>query len=621
MNIDSFKKLKDKIGWLPLIIVIYFIPIIFGFYYIARYAVNVPFWDQWDTIVSWTIEWHQGNFDFERLFEVQNDSRPLVSNVLMFLVSVLTDLNIKVIFYIGYAIYIISFVILIYFIKTDLKLDYPALILLVPLSFYAFNPYYVVRFFENLGAVTYPLVLLSAFITIYLIYKSKNSYPYYFSSIGMGAICTFTGAPGLTIWLAGAVQLIFQKMHRKWQKVAIWIVSAVAIFFVYYVLLGLEKEGVHSTGAYSSFLMTFVHYPLQKFLCFMGVIGSEVIHDEQIALFFGLIIFVVAIALIYVNRKFLELDRLSKWYGILTFGTLISLELTLTRSGSESLSIFGPPDTIFYIPAPRHSLAIFLPLMCIYILSIIYTINSIAENSSKKLDDFYLFITERKHLNLFLLGIISMLLLCGILLHILPGLSLSEATHNQQSENQYVLQNYAIAQDYELASLHYDPYIVRTEGAKLDHYKLSIFANPNLNSNPTVDWNSLVFIKGGMMNIDIFDNNSYMNEREIIHVDKKSNLSIELNGWAVDSLSKNGNTRTYLVFKNEDDEIIVPTIRTSRQDVANSFGVQSYINSGWMAIVPTQDFKEECYNISLRILRTNGEEYFELNGDKPICFN
>ena len=618
----AVEKSKKKIVWLSIIAVIYSIPVLFGFYFIAHYAVNVPYWDQWDTIVPWTIEWYDGNFDFGKLIAPQNDSRPLVTNVLMLLTSILTALNIKMMFFIGYTVYVICFIVLLYFIKTDMKLDYITLILLIPVSLYMFNPYYLLRFIENLGAFSGPILILSALITLYLVYKSKNSYPYYFSSIGMGVVCTLTGAPGLTIWFAGLVQLVLQNMHRKWQKVAIWIISAVTTFYVYFVLLGFTKEGIHGTEGYSSYLLTALHYPLQKFLCFMGVIGAEVIHDKQIALFFGLIIFFVAIALIYVNRNVLEFDRLSKWYGILTFGTLTSLELALTRSGSESL-LFGAPGTILFIPHMRHSLVIFLPIMCIYILTIIYTKNSTMKESTtdENPHDSRAFFRDRTHLNLFLLGIIFILVLLGTMLHVSPGLNVGESVKNRHIADQYILQNYVIVPDEKLKTLHPNPNTVRTHAAKLEQYKLNIFANSDINSNSMPDWNSLTLAKGGIMAIDIVDNKLYSIESEIVHIDKKTNRYIELAGWAADDLSKDGNVKTYLVFKNEDDEIIVPTMKTNRPDVASHFGVESYRDSGWVTAVQTSVFKDECYNISLRILRTNGEEYYELNGTKALCFS
>jgi len=140
-------------------------------------------------------------------------------------------------------------------------------------------------------------------------------------------------------------------------------------------------------------------------------------------------------------------------------------------------------------------------------------------------------------------------------------------------------------------------------------------------SNPMPEWQVLKHREGGIMAIDMVDNRLYSNEDKIVKIDKKANQYIEFTGWAADDLSKDGTVKTYLVLKSEGDEIIVPTRKTYRPDVVDYFGVESYKNSGWTTAVQTRDFKDECYNISLRILRTNGEEYFELSGDKPICFS
>lgn len=135
------------------------------------------------------------------------------------------------------------------------------------------------------------------------------------------------------------------------------------------------------------------------------------------------------------------------------------------------------------------------------------------------------------------------------------------------------------------------------------------------------DWDNLKCVTGGIMAIDLVDNKLYFYEGEIIHIDKKMSEHVLMTGWAVDNLSNDGNVKTYLVFKNEDDEIIIPTKNKSRPDVAKMFGIENFNNSGWISTIQTMDFKEQYYNISLRILRTNGEEYYELNADKALYFS
>jgi hypothetical protein len=614
------KYLKYENKWLAVILLLYSIPILFGFYYIVHYAVNVPYWDQWDSIVQWTINWHEGNFDYGELIKPQNDSRPIVPTIVMLILLLVTDLNIKTMFFIGYLIYIASFILLLYLIKEDIGFDKSTLIFLIPLSFYMFNPYYMFRFIQNLGAVSSPILVLAVLLTIYLTYKSKESYPHYFGSILMGLVCTFTGAAGLSIWFVGGVQLLLQKMNNKWQKLAIWIISTLGTFYFYFIFLGFKSEGAHGTNAYSSFLSTMIHYPLHKFLCFMGVVGAEVIHNEQIALFFGFMIIAVFIVLIYINRNSLYLDRYSKWYALLTFGTLTSLELALTRSGSEAL-IFGAPDTIYYIPDPRHSLVIFLPLMCVYILALIYIKKGFNEKTSKDSEKTVGFVVKKKHYNFFLLGMISALMIGGFLLHIIPGMDLGEDSYEHQSKNQQYLENYEIAADSNLKSLHPNPDTVREAAAKLEKYGLSIFSNSYLISHSEIDWNSLTRVDGGLMSIDYVNNEHYSGEGENITIDKESTSSIDFSGWAVDDIRKEGKVDVFLVLKSNNTELVVPTIKTPRTDVARYFDVESYANSGWTTSVKTANLKHESYDISIRIIRTNGEEYMEMHGNKPIYIN
>ena len=454
--------------------IIYAIPIILGFYYLSHYVVNIPYWDQWDKIVKYTIEWHSGTFHFSNLLEVHNDSRPVIRNIVELFVSLLTALNIKAMYCVGYILYLTGLLFIFYFIKKDIGLDLLTLALLTPVVFYALNPYFLV-----IWTIEYPLIILSALVSLYFLFESKRSDLYFLFSIGMGVVCTFSFAAGLSIWFAGFVQLLLQKMHRKWEKVIIWTVSAASIFYLYFVLLGLQTEGLHGTGAYTSFIETTIHYPLNKFLCFMGTLGSEVIHDSQIALFFGLIILFITIALLYVNREYLQLDRYSKWYGLLVFGVLTSLEVTLTRSGD--IGYLGSAENIFFIPDIRHSLAIFLPLICIYILAIIYLKGSVSgeEDNCKKSNDFKFYLRERDQKNLFLVGIIFTLLLNGAVLHTMPGISMMETNYDQQIINQYYVQNYETIADEKFIAVLPDPLLAKSRAAELKQYNLSIFANPD----------------------------------------------------------------------------------------------------------------------------------------------
>ena len=198
------------------------IPIIFGFYYIHKFGVNIPQWDQWDSLVPWTINYFEGKFDPSFLIAEQNDSRPVFPNIIMLTISIVTAMNIKSIFYVGYIFYVMSIIMIAYLILKDLSINGHHkyhVILILPILYYAFNPNYLFRFIYNLGSLG-AVMILSALITLYLLdiskaqISSKRSYIFFALSILFAVVCSFSGAPGLTIWFAGLLQLFLQKLPQ-----------------------------------------------------------------------------------------------------------------------------------------------------------------------------------------------------------------------------------------------------------------------------------------------------------------------------------------------------------------------------------------------------------------------
>lgn len=599
------KRLKSL--YLFLILVLCSLPVIHGFYYIENYAVNVPYWDQWDSIVPWIIEYYEGDFDLAVLIAQQSDSRPAVSNALILITSLLTNLNIKSLFYLGYIIYSLSIITIIYYIKIDDNLDLATLILLIPIFYYAFNPYFMIRFIQNIGCVHYPVLLLTALMTVYLLHLSKESYRHFFGSIFMGIMCTFSFAAGLSIWFVGLFQLGIQNMNNKKIKISMWVISTVTIFYIYFIQLGFASEGLHSTSGYSSFFEALRHYPIHKFLCFIGVLGSQVIHQAGIALYFGLIIFIFTITLLYINRNSLELDRLSKWYALLAFGALTSLELALTRSG---------PDTIFFIPAERHSPAIFLPIICIYILSIIYTKKAVTQktqNAVKNSNEFETIFKDRKHLNLFFLCIIFLLISLGAVLHVMPGIDGGKSIHNQQMANLYYLKNYEIQPDKNLEQLHPSAIVVRERASKLDRHQLSVFAKESTNIN-----------KYSIFNINTHGHIDTLNHKEIhlqtgsIVIDKEKEDTIVITGWAVDKHAKGPAEAVFITI---DDELNIPTLYgLDRPDVANAYNNKNFRYSGFRASFASSILDEGPHNFTIKIVSTEGDGYYTSNQIVPfVC--
>lgn len=122
------------------------------------------------------------------------------------------------------------------------------------------------------------------------------------------------------------------------------------------------------------------------------------------------------------------------------------------------------------------------------------------------------------------------------------------------------------------------------------------------------------------MVIDSVNDQLYASLEEKVVIESGKDKTLTLKGWAVDDKERISGSRVYLVFRKNGEEIIVPSARQSRPDVAKHFKENGYKHSGWSCIFNSDNFKKGCYVLSVRILRDNRKEYYELDGDKPICF-
>jgi hypothetical protein len=296
----------------------------------------------------------------------------------------------------------------------------------------------------------------------------------------LAGMCSFSGAPGLTIWFAGLFQISLQQTTDKIRKLMVWIISTGVLFYTYYIALGFRTEGLHGTESYSAFLVTVATYPIHKFLCFMGVLGAEVIHQTGSATLFGMVLTGLFIVLLYTNRDSLQLGTYSKWYGLLAFGTLTGLALALTRSGTVNS---GLPPTYLFLPAIRHSMDIFLPMMCMYILALIYTKDSLDDPAAR--DKKISTVPGKMSWNLVILGMMLALMVCGTVLHAFPGINAAGQSHDDNIKSQDYLLNYGSATDKQLKEIHPVPDRVRTYAPELEKLHLNIFSN-STNTSPSI---------------------------------------------------------------------------------------------------------------------------------------
>ncbi len=136
------------------------------------------------------------------------------------------------------------------------------------------------------------------------------------------------------------------------------------------------------------------------------------------------------------------------------------------------------------------------------------------------------------------------------------------------------------------------------------------------------DWSSMHKLKGGELYFDVLNYNGKK-------IDKKSTVELSgtrkdyfyLRGWAI-GLKAQGleNTAVYIVFKDNDREIVVPTRKIKRVDVARYFGDEKFLNAGWDSYISSSVLKDGTYKIVIRFVDTIQKTYYEKITDSVILF-
>lgn len=616
MDISPY--ISKKILFLLFYFTIASIPIIYGFYYIFLYGVNIPVWEQWE-LISWTISYYEDNFQIKWLFTLQNDSRAFFAFLPMLILSILTNANMKFLYYCGFIFYLLAFLLVFCEAKNDLGNKYIYLVFLLPITFYWFNPFYLTRYIFNIGGFSGSLLILFVIITVLSLDRSRRSPIYFFCSLLMAFICSFSGAWGLLIWFTGSVQLLLQNTENSIKRLLIWIMSAAGTLYLYFFALGFQEEGIHGTAGYSAYILTALTYPAQKFLCFLGVLGAQVVHNPDIAFIFGALIFCIFVSVLYVNRNDLMPDTLSKWYALITFWILTSLTLALTRSGAIGFADFGHPDAIYYIPDPRHSPTMFFTLIGIYLLVLIYLRYSLQQNENGSAQGPDKAVVIRTYSNIFLLGIVFTLLICGAMLHVNPGIDIGKGYLNQGIEGSFLLMNYNVSCDEHLLILHPEPASLRLIIPQMKAYKLSAFSDDEMDR-----YNSLSHFGQGtdLSKLPLLSNTTHysidlLNEirnplsKGQIIINKTESTCLKLTGWAIDSPN---DSLAKAVFISVDGDLMIPArYMQERRDVADHFGAHTLKNSGFRGSFATHLLRDGNHTIFLYIASNDGAGYYESN--------
>ncbi|WP_169309406.1 hypothetical protein [Thermodesulfobium narugense] len=543
------------------------LPIIFYLWIILRFTINMPYWDDYDSVLNWINRFvtHQNNCNYliSMLFEQHNEHRILFDRIfILFDYYVFGSINFIFLNYIGYLGLFALFGLMLWIsVKKGLSGVY-----LIPIPFLIFALCQNELISFAMASMQQYWQFFFCLLAIILITKSEDIKTSYLSlSLLFSIIASFTGAGGLIVFPAILIYLIIYKKGLK--NIIIWLSFSSLIFIFYFIILQYHQTAI-SIASHQFVIEHPLEY-IEYIFCFLGGIAGLKISSF------------ICGALLFVSLILLSLKYNKNTTTILVFFFIVS-----TAAAGLSRISLGVVEAI----SSRYTIYSISLLVICYI----FFVSQLKSTFFRKI--FFIF-SLTVSLAFFLYWIpkgIAPLRNKEVLLS-------SSLVYPSEQRAVKILETSAklgtfmpIAQIYKFLPSYYafaislnQPTSYTIESIKLNDNK-SLY---NLAQNPTQP-----------TEITITKND-------------KDNI-IQISGWAVDSIEKNADRGVIAVI---DSKYFYPLGNgIQRPDVSKFFNNTNYEYSGFNGSIPLSDLSYGKHILTLRIVNYNETGYYE---SKPIELN
>jgi hypothetical protein len=419
-------------------------PVFLALFFIYRYGVNVPHWDQWE-LVALLEKVYAGKLSLADLFSQHNEHRLIFPRLFMILLAAVSHYNTLFEMYFGWLLLLLCAYLIFNSYRQKFGISEPTLLRFVPVIWLLFSW----RQYENLlwgWQITFFMTALAIVLTHYLLESSKSFDKYFFWAIGSGIVASFSNSNGLLVWPIGLLQI--WTSHLKVQadsepvsrlNASVWLLTAACIYILYFI--DYTKPLNHPS------LLHFATAPVSSLRYLLGALGSPLGVKRGTAMAGGLLLAVMGILAYVIEFKKSSKFIFSFWDALILFALLSSLMLAVGRSG------FGIGQAL----SSRYTTFTILGIVGLYI---------------KSLEIF----SARGKLNTALRVIFLCLIVQGLGVSFFHGVKKAKAIRASRQASVYLLSDLASQDDKQLAKFLYpDPRRVRQLAPFLASHKLSVF--------------------------------------------------------------------------------------------------------------------------------------------------
>jgi hypothetical protein len=210
---------------------VYSIPFVVFFWAELRFDVNMPYWDDYDSVLNWLDRWRSTGSLLEKinlLFSQHNEHRIVFTRIVALLeLHVIGKVNFTYLNFFG-VLGLFGLVLLLSIAahRSGLKL---IRVLAVPFFMLTFSQHELINF--GMAAVTVYWAVLFSFVSFYLI-STDESYSSLIKGFVFSVFAAFTSAGGL---IGFPTVFLYYIANKNVRLSIVWAVLSVIIFWIYFV--------------------------------------------------------------------------------------------------------------------------------------------------------------------------------------------------------------------------------------------------------------------------------------------------------------------------------------------------------------------------------------------------
>ena len=300
--------------------------------YVAKYAVNVPYYDQWEFVP--TLEkWFDGRIGLGDLFAQHNDHRIFFPRLVMLGLASATRWNVLWEQWASLGFLTLSFglAFALYRRSCQEPLGLRAYMRFLPVALLIAS----LRQWENLlfgWQLQIFLCALAVFATVLFLDRSRAPDRFLLLAIMSGVVSTFSFANGLLIWPIGVSQLMLRNPRDR-RSVALWSLAGGAAITTYLVGLRLAPQVAAPPLMRIAYLFIVIGGPLAMGKSSISSVGGPIpFLDLALVALTGAFLCFVLLQAVLVLWRGERLSRQAVWLAVSAFGFGSSLLVALGRA-------------------------------------------------------------------------------------------------------------------------------------------------------------------------------------------------------------------------------------------------------------------------------------------------